>query len=154
MINAEVNTQPRLAKLGWGILLVVSALLVLNGLGWFFAGPNSSLSSMAENTGVTVIEFEQAYPSAATSITANARLVALWFMAFGLLALIVALEGFRRGTRWAWNATWVLVATITAVGLGELPGVFGIALLGVAAMTLLGQLLARTGLSSRNRTTA
>jgi hypothetical protein len=67
-------------------------------------------------------------------------------MAFGLLAFMVALEGFRRGPRWTWTAAWVLLAALVAVGLIELPG-FGIVLLILAGITLVGQLLARRGLS-------
>lgn len=34
MTATETTTQTRVAKAGWGILLLVSALLVLNGPGW------------------------------------------------------------------------------------------------------------------------
>lgn len=80
-------------------------------------------------------------------MTRNVRQVAIWFMSFGLLALMVALEGFRHGSRWAWYATWVLVAATVAIGILNRAG-FGVVLLGLTAIALVGQLLARRGLAS------
>lgn len=77
----------------------------------------------------------------------NAQQVAIWFMAFGLLALLVALEGYRHGSRWAWNALWVLVAVPAAVG-ALYRGGFGVILLGMVPIVLVGQLLARRGLTA------
>lgn len=143
-----VRSQSRIAKWGWGTLIVLSALLALNGAGWFFAGPSAMQANFAEDIGMTADEFMETYPSAAAGIAANARQVAIWYLAFGLLALVVTLEGFRHGSRWAWNATWILLAALIAVGVIELPG-FGIVLLILAAITLVSQLLARTGMASQ-----
>lgn len=137
----------RTAKWGWLTLLAVSALLLVNGIGWFFVGP--SLSTFEQDTGVQLEEFRQSYPSVADSIATNARQVAIWFMAFGLLALLVALQGFRHNSQWAWNAAWVLVAAPAAVGVNVVIGDqlgFGAGMLAVAAIALLGQVLASKGL--------
>lgn len=142
--NQKVS-RSRAAKWGWGLLLLLSALLALNGVGWFLTGPSISLASIEQDTGMSVSEFRQAYPTVADSIAVNARQVAIWFMSFGILALLVALEGFRRGSRWAWYAAWVLVAAPAAVGLNELVeggAAFGLAALGLGAIGLLGQILA------------
>jgi len=141
-MNTQGN-QSRASKWGWGILLAISALLVLNGVTWFFMGP--TLSSV-EGVGGALEEFRQAYPIIADLMARNARQVAIWFMSFGLLALLVALEGFRHGSRWAWNATWVVVAAMVAIGVLYRAG-FGIVLLGLTAIALVGQLLARRGLA-------
>lgn len=58
----------------------------------------------------------------------------------------VAREGFRHGSRWTWNLTWLLVAALVAIGGNALTGgetTFGIGVLGGAAIALVGQLLAR-----------
>ncbi len=146
-VNQQGISQAKSAKIGWIILLVVSALLMLNGLGWFFSGPDISMSSMAEDLGITATNFEQTYPEAALSVTATTRMVAIWFLAFGALAFLVSLEGYRHGSRWAWYASWVLVVTLIAVGILEIGSPFGIALLVMAAVTLVGGLLARKGLA-------
>lgn len=118
MTTAKESSQSRIAKWGWGILLVVSALLVLNGAVLFFI----------EREGQT-----------------------LWIVlaSFGLLALVAALGGFRHGSRWAWNAMWVLVGMLAVVGVRALVGgqSFGLWYLFIAAMGLVGQLLARRGLT-------
>jgi hypothetical protein len=92
-----------------------------------------------------VSEFRQAYPTVAAGIAQQARQVAIWFVAFGLLALGVAREGFRHRSRWAWKLTWILVAAPAAVGVNVLAGGelgFGLGVLGMAAVALVGQLLA------------
>lgn len=144
MIQDQGGSGSRADKWGWGILLVVSAMLVLNGLGWFFVGP--TLSTFEQDTGVSVSEFRQAYPTVAGSIATNARQVAIWFMAFGLLALLLALEGLRHGSQRARTAMWILVVAPAAVGVNVLAGgqsPFGIGMLGVATIALVGQLLTR-----------
>lgn len=142
----EVKNHSRLAKLGWGILLVISVLLALNGVFWFFFGP--------QQVGVSLEEFGQVNPNMARQMATNARQVAIWYLAFGLLALLITLEGLRHRSRWAWYATWVLVAVLAAIGMLYRDG-FGVYLLGLVPIALIGQLLAGKGLSSNaNETVA
>jgi len=150
-MNTKTN-QSRASKWGWSILLVISALLVLNGIVWLFVGPNMSLSYTEEISGTPPTDFRQAYPAIADHMGRNARQVAIWITAFGLLALNAAVEGFRNGSRWAWNAMWVFVAAPAAIGVnysaaGEL-GFDNVGMFAVAAVALVGQLLARRGLAS------
>jgi hypothetical protein len=117
MNTAEMKTQSRISKLGWGILTGISALLVLNGAGLYFF-----IAEMQEE-----------------------RTTAIMLSGFGLLALVVALEGFRTGHRSAWNATWVLVTLLVVIGVHILLTgnmVVGPFYLSLAAITLIGQLLA------------
>jgi hypothetical protein len=113
-----------MAKWGWGILLVISALLALDGLIWYFVGPS----------------------------IIHARLVAVLLIGFGVLALLVALEGYRNGSPWAWYSSWILVMALLAVGgieVGENEYLFGFLMLGFAVLAFIGQLLARKDLSWR-----
>ncbi len=147
MTIARERSKRRTQKWGWGILLVVSTLVALNGVIWYFMG--GSLSTFEQDTGVPLNEFRQAYPTVADQMAQQARQVAIWFGAFGLLALAVALEGFRHRSRWAWKATWVLVATPAASGVlmlvkGDPIGLFYLVF---AAVALVGQLLAGRGLA-------
>jgi hypothetical protein len=117
MNTAETKTQSRISKLGWGILTGISALLVLNGAALYFF-----IAEMQEE-----------------------RTTAIMLSGFGLLALAVALQGFRTGSRSAWNATWVLVTLLVVIGVHILLTgnmVVGPFYLSLAAITLLGQLLA------------
>lgn len=128
------------SKWGWGILLAISGLLVLNGVLWFFFGPQRAV--------IPLEEFPEAYPSVAPQMAKNAQQVAIWFMAFGTLALLVALEGLRHCSRWAWYATWISVTVLAAIGLLYRDG-FGVYLLGLVPTALIGQLLASRGLSPK-----
>lgn len=106
------------SRTGWGILLTLSVLLWLNGLALYLF----ILDTQVERT------------------------VGVLLAAFAAVSVMVALEGFRHGTRWAWSTTWVLVASLAAIGLHTLrgdrtdPPAFYLLLAGIA---LVGQLLAR-----------
>ncbi|HRQ41538.1 MAG TPA: hypothetical protein PLD25_26760 [Chloroflexota bacterium] len=136
----EVKNQSRAVKVGWGILLVVSAMLLFNGIAWFFLGPE------AERGDLGALEFSQLYPEIADQMGKNAQQVAIWYMAFGSLALLVALQGFWNGSRWAWYALWVMIAALVAVGMLYVGG-FGAGLLVLAVVALIGMFLARKGLA-------
>lgn len=147
-MNATTE-KPRVARLGWGVLLAVTALLILNGLGWLFVGPDMEVDEMAGALGMPATEFEQTHPAAVDLVARQTRQVAVWYIAFGLLALFVILAGFRRSGHWAWKAGWVLVAAPLAVGLVQLVGggaSFAFAMLALAGITLIAQLLVRADL--------
>ncbi len=132
---------------GWGIVIAIGSLLVLNGVTWFFIGPRITWFEQA--TGVPLSEFRQEYPVVADSMSANARQVAIWFTAFGVLSALVGVEGFRHGSGWAWIASWVLVAALAALGLSYLaagePGFLSLGGLLMAALAAVGLLAARSG---------
>ncbi len=123
MRTDQENARTTMAKWGWGILVVISALLALDGAVWYFVGPN----------------------------IIHARLVAVLLLALGMLALLVALEGYRNGSSWAWYSSWILVLALLAVGgieVREEEYLFGFLMLGLAAVAFVGQLLARKDMSS------
>ncbi|MBI2917495.1 MAG: hypothetical protein HYY01_05820 [Chloroflexi bacterium] len=146
MSNASRRTRTQ--KWGWGILIVVSAVLVLNGVGLYFL--SASPTTFEQDTGVPIAEVRQAYPTVADQVVREGQNISILSAAFGVLTLLVALEGFRHGSRWAWNATWVLVGWLVVGGLQalvvggrlDIGGFF----LAFAAVALVGQLLARRGL--------
>lgn len=152
MTATEARTTSRLARWGWGFLVAVSALLVLHGTMWFFEGPETSLASIAERTPLAPDEFRRGSPSASGVITLITRNFAIAEAAFGVLALLAAWTGYRHGAPWAWKATWVLVAAFTAVAISLLliggAGGVGLGALGVAAVVLIAQLLARGGVAA------
>lgn len=148
-MTTGTREKPKVARWGWGILLVVTALLILNGLAWLFVGPEIELDEMAAALAMPTSEFEQTHPAAVDFVVRQTRQVAVWYVSFGLLALFVILAGFRRGAHWAWKAGWVLVAALAAVGLEQLVGggaSFAYAMLALAGITIIGQLLVRADL--------
>jgi hypothetical protein len=102
---------------GWNVLLVIASLLVLNGIGLYAF----IVETQVEGT------------------------IGVLLAGFGALSLAVSLEG-RRGARWAWGASWVIVGSLAAIGLHMLRGDrldLQLTYLGLAGIALLGQLLAR-----------
>ena len=144
-------SQPKIAKWGWGILLGVSILLILAGLSWFGMLPQMMLENISEYANLEPSNFMQGSPSAFDIITMIARGYGAGYAALGLIALLVALEGYRHGTRWAWKVMWVLVAVYLAIG-----GLFFMAgesyalslpILFIAVLTAVGLLMCRKSLS-------
>lgn len=141
-MSAQQN-QSRASRWGWGLLLVISAFLVLNGAGWFFVGP--SLATFEQDTGIALDAFRAAYPAAAELQALQARNTAILLMGLGLLALAAVLAGRRGEAEWARRSGWAFVATLLGVGLSELAAgaVFGLVYLGLGLIALVGQVLAR-----------
>ncbi|MGD2159153.1 MAG: hypothetical protein PVG32_19910 [Anaerolineales bacterium] len=149
MTSVKIRSQLKTAKWGWGVLLALSAILILNGVIWFFVG--GSLPTFEQDVGVSLDEFRQAYPTVADYAATQTRQVAIWFVAVGLLALSVTRQGFRHHSRWAWNSAWILVGALAVVGInalarGELP--YGSLMVVLSAIALVGQLLTREELAS------
>lgn len=151
MNDKQRNSQGRSAKWGWGILLGMSALLTLAGLNWIFGLPQMALDNIAEYTSLEPGIFMQGEPSAFDVIAVIARGYGAGYAALGLMALLVALEGYRHGTRWSWTVMWVLAATFAALaGIFLLAGetyALSLGILFLAVITLVGLLLAREGLA-------
>ena len=145
MSNSRESVQSRTSKWGWSILVLVSALILINGVALYFI--SASPSTFEQDTGVSMSEVRQTFPSVADHIVEQGKLISFLLAAFGLLALVVAIEGFRHGPRWAWSATWVLVAMLTGIfvltlvvgGRLDIGGFY----LSLAAIAFAGQLLAR-----------
>lgn len=153
MTDSKPADQRKTAKWGWGILLLVSLLMALNGVTWFFFGPARAPTYMAQVAGMPEEEFTQRFPELVTVLARPRRQVAIWYTAFGLLAFIVARDGFRHGTRWVWSATWLVVVVPFAIGLVyHTPGVLGdwAFLLPFGLLALIGQLLARPRAAAPN----
>ena len=144
------QVQPRAAKWGWGILIAVSAFMVLEGVGLYLMSASPAI--FEQDTGVPKAEVSRAYPTVADQYVRAEQNIAILLTFLGLLVLVVALEGFRHGSRWVWNSTWVLVAWLVVgafqalVVSGRLA--FGGFYLAFAVIALVGQLLARRGLAS------
>ena len=143
------NSQSRTARVGWGILLGVCALLTLAGILWYMELPEMALDNIAERTSLEPGAFMIGEPSAFDIITVIARGYGVGYAVLGLMALLVALEGYRSGARWAWTVMWVLAFTFAALAgiflmAGENP-ILSLGVLSFAVITLGGLLLARRG---------
>ena len=87
----------------WLVMSVLGALLVLNMLFLIFVGGGSD--PLEAGT--------QASPAAAIAdlesrIVAQERTLAIGYLGFALFATAIAYGPYRDGSRWAWNAMWIL----------------------------------------------
>lgn len=149
----EAKTQSRAAKWGWGILLVMSALMMLAGIFWYMELPEMTLENIAERTSLEPDGFMVGEPSAFDVITLVTRNSSVYAVALGFFALLVAWQGHRYGSRWAWTTMWILVAAFTAIAVNFTLAAgriyapsFG--LFAFAVIALVGLLLARRGLEA------
>jgi hypothetical protein len=122
MSTVGLQSKSRFSRLGWGIHLGMTGLLALNSIILYFV----IAGSREEQT------------------------TAILLGGFGFLALVVALEGFRRPTRWGWNALWVVTGALSLIGIHIL--VFGEPVVGgfylfLAGVAFVGQVLAGSGLA-------
>lgn len=145
------NSGSRSAKWGWGILFGMSVLLTLAGISWLLGLPQMALENIAAYAGLETGIFMLGKPSAFDVIAVIARGYGAGYTALGLMALLVAVEGLRNGTRWAWRVMWVLAAAFAALaGIFLLAGesyALSFGVLSFAVITLVGLLLARKGLA-------
>jgi hypothetical protein len=107
-------------RVGWLIVLVVSALLVVYGVTWFFVGPETALENIAERTTLGPGAFREGNPSALDVIGIVTRQGAVFMAGLGLATLASSWHGFRTGSTAAWRAAWILPLTITAYCAGIL----------------------------------
>jgi hypothetical protein len=145
MSSMVTRTVAKTQNWGWGILIVVSALLALNGVALYFI--SASPATFEQDTGVPISEVRQVFPTVADHIVREGQIISMSLASLGLLAFVVALGGYRNGSPWAWNAMWVLAGTLAAFSAGFILiagrldiGAFYLVL---ATVTLVGQLLAR-----------
>jgi hypothetical protein len=151
MNNNTVNGRTRTAKLGWGVLIGMSILLTLVGVSWYVGLPEMALENIAERTSLEPDGFMVGKPSAFDIITLIARGYGAGYVALGLMALLVALEGYRNGTRWAWMVMWVLVLAYASIaGIFLLAGetyALSFGVLALAGITVVGLLLSSKDLA-------
>lgn len=116
VIGTETSSRA-VAKCGWAILIAVGAALTVNGVGQYVL--------MATSPG--------------------GRATGILLTGVGLAALMASLDGWRNGSRLAWNISWIVVAVLAALGVHVLLGGmrdFSGWHLAIAAAALAGQLLA------------
>lgn len=151
MSAQKESPDRKIARIGWGLSIAFSIIMIIAGLGWFFALPGMLLENIAEMANLDPAQFRVGDPSASDLIAMIAQGYGLGFSAVGIVSLILALAGFRSGARLAWNALWILAITFaglayTFLRIGE-NAILSLGVLSFAVLSLVGQLLARKDFS-------
>jgi hypothetical protein len=106
-------------------------------------GPNSTPILTAEYQSYTDESWQALSPQSAAFITIVFRMYGVYIVAFGLLAIAIAANAFKRGERWAW---WALLVgntlafvsamtydwTVGAIGSFEMTEYLGLAVIYLA----------------------
>ena len=95
-------------RLGWIILLVVSVIFALFGLGDIILATGADPAIVQGITGLTPEELGAISPEALHLANYQTRASGAIILIVGLLAATIAWTGFRRGERWAWYALLTL----------------------------------------------
>ncbi|MDX1534182.1 MAG: hypothetical protein R3291_01000, partial [Thermoplasmata archaeon] len=95
-------------KLGWIILLIVSVIFALFGLGDIIGATSVDPAIVEGITGLTPEELGAISPEALHLANYMTRALGGALLIVGLLAAAVAWTAFRRGERWAWYALLTL----------------------------------------------
>jgi hypothetical protein len=148
MNNVIVRSSARLHKWGWGILLLFSAFMFLQGVAGYFIIKSPGI--LDQFIGAPMSEIRQSYPSVADQVVRQVDNFSILSAGFGLLAFLLAWEGLRHNERWAWNAYWIVIGTLAVIGFNTLmrDRKLDIFTFFYIVIAVVGQLLARTGLLS------
>lgn len=93
---------------GWIILLVVSVIFALFGLGDIISATAADPAIVQAITGMTPEEIGAAEPRLLVLVDQQVRAGGAAFLVIGILAGAIAWTSFRRAERWAWYALWTL----------------------------------------------
>lgn len=102
-------------RIGMGILLFVSVVLVLFGVGDIRQGQDADPAIANAHIGKDWEQVKVDSPDEARLIDLHTRAGGLHLVVMGLLAGLVTWMAFRKGERWAWFALWLLPAWSFAV---------------------------------------
>lgn len=93
---------------GWIILLIVSIIFALFGLGDIIQATAADPAIVQAITGMTPAEIGAADPRLLVLVDQQVRAGGAAIMVAGILAAAIAWTSFRGGERWAWYALWTL----------------------------------------------
>jgi hypothetical protein len=91
----------------WGLLLI-AATLVIFGVTDIVAGAAADPAIAQSLTGMTLEELEAAGPETYRLFDFLTRVNGWSLVLAGSLATVILVVWFRRGSRWAWAAMWLL----------------------------------------------
>jgi hypothetical protein len=154
MNNVIVRSNTRLHKWGWGILLILSAFMFVQGVAGYFIIKSPGI--LDQFIGAQMSEVRQSYPTVADQVVRQADNFSILSAGFGLLAFVMAWEGLRHNARWAWNAYWIVIGTLAAIAFNTLvrDGKLDTLAFFYIVVAVVGQLLAHRGLRSPSDATS
>lgn len=100
-----------LQRYAWAVLLVVSAISLLIGLGDFILAGNGDPALIESMLGMTWEEVKATDASLVHLVDLLTRILGAWLIGFSILAAAISATAYRGGDKWAWYALWALPFT-------------------------------------------
>ena len=149
-----MTTQVTVRPAAMGAVVILAVALLLAAMTAFILFVPVDGSNFETTTGEGWEAFASANPEVADYLTREARLLAVGYLGFALLAAAMAWWPLRRGERWARRALWLFPVTLLGAAVvflssGDqvLGGTYLVA--GAAAAVALALMWRRSGGSSR-----
>lgn len=95
-------------RAGWIILLIVSVIIALFGLGDVIVASAADPAIVQAVTGMTPEEIGALEPRLLVLVDLQTRAIGAALLVVGILAAAIVWTSFRRAERWAWYALWTL----------------------------------------------
>ncbi len=107
MVQIEAQPENFFQIHSWKVLLIISVILGLFGIGDFIQGMSADPTVANSITGVPWEELQRSNPKMASLIDVQVRSGGAQLLTLSILSIIICLTGYRRGEPWAWYAFWV-----------------------------------------------
>lgn len=106
MTRVEAKKENFFQQHGWKMLLIISGIIGLFGIGDMIQGMSADPAIANSMTGVPWEELQRSSPEIANLIDLQVRSGGAQLLTLSILSIIICLTGYRRGERWAWYAFW------------------------------------------------
>ena len=112
--DSEVK-EPFFERHGWKILIVVSAIFLLFGIGDVIRGMDADPAIAESITGVEWEALQASDPNVANMIDLGVRTSGSSIFFLSILSIAVIFFAFRPGQRWAWVVLWIWPAWMALI---------------------------------------
>jgi hypothetical protein len=103
-----MNIAAFFERRGWIILLIVSIIFLLFGIGDIIQGMDADPAIAEGLSGLDWDEVKESQPNLARLITWQTRAGGGNILILSLFSITIILKPYRRGEQWAWVTLWVL----------------------------------------------
>jgi hypothetical protein len=108
MSTIIANIQTFLERHGWKILLVITLIFGLFGIGDMLQGMDADPAIAEGISGMDWEDIQASDPELANLIDQQARAGGAHLLIVSILGTVIILKGYRHGEAWAWYTLWAL----------------------------------------------
>jgi hypothetical protein len=106
MTLIDTKTEPFFQRHSWKVLLVISAIIGIFGIGDIIQGMNADPGIANSMTGIAWQDLQTSSPAIANLVDLQVRSGGSTLVALSILSIAICLTAYRRGEQWSWYAFW------------------------------------------------